>query len=170
MALSDAKAELVIAAHPPADRYRRRQRSVCADSLATERSRQEDRSPTNWRRCSATSRPCAPRTSRCAARRLPPRSRSRTATARITTNSDLRERLNEIAANVVRLTQTIASGDGAPLATADGAAESNGHGERRQPQPLAAAPDASEPQQAAASEGATLAERLRALQHAGARH
>ena len=75
-------------------------------------------------------------------------------------NRELRQRLNEIAANVVRLTQTIAAGDGAPLT-----AEGNGHGAARQPQPV---PAAGEP--AAAGDGTTLAERLRALQHAGARH
>ncbi len=72
---------------------------------------------------------------------------------------DLRQRLSEIAANVVRLTQTIA---------ADGATDGNGNAAARQPQPVAAAPVASEP--APAGDGTTLAERLRALQHAGARH
>ena len=52
-------------------------------------------------------------------------------------NRELRLRLNEIAANVVRLTQTIAAGDGAPMA-----AEGNGHGAARQPQPV---PVAGEP-------------------------
>ena len=78
---------------------------------------------------------------------------------------DLRQRLSEIAANVVRLTQTIAAGDGvAP----DGVADGTGNGTGRQPQPVAAAPVTGEP--TTVSSGTTLAERLRALQHAGTRH
>jgi chromosome segregation ATPase len=84
-------------------------------------------------------------------------------------DQELRQRLNEIAANVVRLTQAIATGDGAPLVPDGASGNGHGYGAERQPESVSAAatPGEAEP---AATESATLAERLRALQHAGARH
>jgi hypothetical protein len=78
----------------------------------------------------------------------------------------LRERLNEIAAGVVRLTQTMG-----PSGVPD-APQSNGGGEhgesQSQPAPTEAPPTAPAGEQA--GDNRTLADRLRALQHAAARH
>ena len=82
-------------------------------------------------------------------------------------SQQLRERLNEIATNVVRLTQTIASGDADAPRAAESNGNGNGHGPARQ-SPLATPTTAGEP--VSANDGQTLAERLRALQHAGVRH
>ncbi len=84
-------------------------------------------------------------------------------------NQALRDRLNEIAANVVQLTKTAAN----PSAASSPAGTGNGTPPEPQPAPehppaqSGATPDTDE-QPRQASRGLSLAERLRALQHAGA--
>ena len=90
-------------------------------------------------------------------------------------NSILRDRLGQIASDVVRLTQTFNEGD-APAPAANG---SNGHRAEEAPRPGAvpvnrptavpASPSA-EAETAQPAETKPLAERLRALQHTAARH
>ncbi len=87
-------------------------------------------------------------------------------------NERLRERLHEVASNVVRLTQAMASAHPALIAADDGngpnrPTTSAPHPQGERPPAAAASPgEAAAP----AGEGGTLGERLRALQHIGARH
>jgi chromosome segregation ATPase len=74
----------------------------------------------------------------------------------------LRDRLNEIAAGVVRLTQSLDANGGTPAIEEEETAA--------RPIPLAPAPRPSQGSPSSDTGEATLAERLRALQHAGARH
>ena len=77
-------------------------------------------------------------------------------------NRRLRERLNEIAAGVVCLTQSMTNDP-------EAASASDENGDHRNPDAPIALPAGPRPATGEAGEG-TLAERLRALQRAGARH